>query len=330
VDPYLTNVEFEPIHLLCVFAIHYHNGSIVPHGQPVQSCMVENALRLVGQTLALLGTPDPRLTSLGATDFRLAWLLRGFHATDPAPNHVRPIPLKILCTTMDMAATSSTPGALATADMACIAFFFLLRPGEYTASRNNDNSFTINDIQLLRDDLVLPWSTTPEPELLTANYVTYTFRTQKNGVRGEALGQGASGHPLCCPVKATIRRLLHHRQHNMPPHRPLATYHDNHRLHNVLAGHITDALRKATALVGPQVGFAPKDITARSLRAGGAMALLCADVDPDIIRLLGRWKSDTMFRYLFVQARPLVNRLAHRMVNDGNFDLLLGVPVPQP
>ncbi len=82
--------------------------------------------------------------------------------------------------------------------------------------------------------------------------------------------------------------------------------------------------------MGPQVGFAPKDITARSLRAGGAMALLCADVDPDIIRLLGRWKSDTMFRYLFVQARPLVNRLAHRMVNDGNFDLLLGVPVPQP
>jgi len=228
-----------------------------------------------------------------------------------------------------MAATSPTAGTQAIADMACIAFFFLLHLGEYTASCNNDNSFTINDIQLLRDDLVLPWSTMPEPKLLTANYVTYTFRTQKNGVRGEALGQGASGHPRCCPVKATIRRLLHHRQHNMPPHRPLATYHDN-RLQNILAGHITDTLQKATAIVGHQVGFTPKEVTARSLRAGGAMALLCADVDPDIICLLGRWKSDTMFRYLFMQARPLVNQLAHRMVTDGDFDLLPGVPVPPP
>jgi len=175
VDPYLTNIEFEPIHLLRVFAICYRNGSIVPHGQLVQSCMVENALCLVGQTLALLGTPDPRLTALGATDFRLAQLLRGFRATDPAPNRVHPIPLKILCTAMDMAATSSTPGALATADMACIAFFFLLRPGEYTAKPHSTAPFTLGDIQLLHNDQILSWQELPEPALLMANYVTYTF-----------------------------------------------------------------------------------------------------------------------------------------------------------
>jgi len=196
--------------LLWIFAVCYQNGTIAPRGRLVQSRMVENAIHSMGQVLALLGSPDPWLNQLGAIDYRLSRLLRGFQATDPAPNQARPIPLCIIHTTLEMAATSPTAGAQAIADMACIAFFFLLRPGEYTASHNNDNSFTINDIQLLRDDLVLPWSTTPEPKLLTTNYVTYTFHTQKNGVRGEALGQGASGHPLCCPVKATIRRLLHH------------------------------------------------------------------------------------------------------------------------
>jgi len=95
----------------------------------------------------------------------------------------------------------------------------------------------------------------------------------------------------------------------------------------VIAKDITAALRMATAIVGPSVGFIAKDVSTCSLHAGGAMALLCADVDPDIIRLLGRWKSDTMFRYLFVQARPLVNQFANRMLTQGDFDLLPGTPI---
>jgi hypothetical protein len=34
------------------------------------------------------------------------------------------------------------------------------------------------------------------------------------------------------------------------------------------------------------------------------MALLCANIDPSSIQLLGRWKSDTMIRYLRVFANP--------------------------
>jgi len=303
VDPYLTDDTIDPTHLLRVFAIRYRSGTLAPRGQPVQSRTVENALRSVGQTLALLGAPDPCLNTLGTMDFRLSRLLRGFTAADPAPNRVRPIPLKILRTAMDMATTLPDPGAQATADMACIAFFFLLRPGEYTARANSTVPFKLGDIQLLHDDRILSWQTLSEPDLLTANYVTYTFRTQKNGVRGEALGQGASGHHLCCPVRSSIRRLLHHRQHLSPLDTPLAAYYDIHQhRQGVLSADITASLRMATAAVGHTMGFAPGDISACSLRASGAMALLCADVDPDMIRLLGRWKSDTMFHYLFVQA----------------------------
>ena len=44
------------------------------------------------------------------------------------------------------------------------------------------------------------------------------------------------------------------------------------------------------------------------------MALLCAGVDRDQIRLVGRWRSDEMYRYLHVQAQPVMNGLAAAML----------------
>jgi len=52
------------------------------------------------------------------------------------------------------------------------------------------------------------------------------------------------------------------------------------------------------------------------------MALLCANVDPDKIRLLGRWRSDEMLQYLHVQAIPLVTPMASLMVRHGYFHFI--------
>ena len=54
------------------------------------------------------------------------------------------------------------------------------------------------------------------------------------------------------------------------------------------------------------------------------MALLCAGIDADIIKLVGRWRSDAMFRYLHAQALPIVRQLAKSMVNHGEFTLARG------
>jgi hypothetical protein len=64
------------------------------------------------------------------------------------------------------------------------------------------------------------------------------------------------------------------------------------------------------------------------------MALLCAKVDTDTIRLLGRWRSDEMLRYLHVQTFPLVAPLASQMLRHGHFSLmsnqqLMGIGEPQ-
>jgi hypothetical protein len=112
-------------------------------------------------------------------------------------------------------------------------------------------------------------------------------------------------------VAALTRRIAHLRQHHAPPTQPLASYYDNSPSVTLIKpADITAALRLSTAVIGPTVGFLPVDISARSLRAAGAMALLCAQVDTDVIRLLGRWRSDEMLRYLHVQAEPVMRDFA--------------------
>ena len=63
-------------------------------------------------------------------------------------------------------------------------------------------------------------------------------------------------------------------------------------------------------------------------RAGGAMALLCGHIDANIIRLVGRWQSDAMFRYLHAQALPLISALSTTMLTHSNFNLAPGADLP--
>jgi hypothetical protein len=85
IDPYL-NTE-DPIYAILLFATQYCCGEISPSGTFVCSRTVEDAVRAVGQTLALMGKKDPRLTATGDTDFRLARLLSSWRkdASNPYP-----------------------------------------------------------------------------------------------------------------------------------------------------------------------------------------------------------------------------------------------------
>jgi hypothetical protein len=164
--------------------------------------------------------------------------------------------------------------------------------------------------------------------LLAATGAALTFTTQKNGVRGEVVHHGCSGALLACPVRALVRRVLHLRLHTAELTTPLASYFHAGRRLAVTSADITLSLRTAAIALGPALGFLPGDVSARSLRAGGAMALLCARVDTSIISLLGRWRSDEMMRYLHIQAQPVMQGFARRMLDSGSFQLVPGQAVP--
>jgi hypothetical protein len=87
----------------------------------------------------------------------------------------------------------------------------------------------------------------------------------------------------------------------------------------IIPSDITACLRSALALhLDP--AYAASDTSICSTQAGGAMAILCADVHSDRIRLLGRWRSDEMYRLLHVQqARPDMTGLAATMLRGSSF-----------
>ena len=74
--------------------------------------------------------------------------------------------------------------------------------------------------------------------------------------------------------------------------------------------------------MGPQVVFTPEDVSAQSMRAGGSTALLVARVDIDMIRLMGRWRSNIMLRYLDTTAQTFTEGLTSRMVQHRNYALI--------
>jgi hypothetical protein len=215
----------------------------------------------------------------------------------------------------------------AVSDMVILAFFFLLRPGEYTGTSSNTTPFTLRDIQLFIGRQRVNLLTCSDARVESTTFGTLEFTTQKNGVRGEVIGLGSTP-AYFCPVKALQRRVLHLRHHSAPPTTPIASYFLTGRWHRISPSHITDALRATVATCDSNhLGFLHTDVSARSLRAAGAMALLCAEVDTDIIRLIGRWRSDEMLRYLHVQAEPVMRGFAPRML-QAEFTLLPNSTVP--
>ena len=172
--------------------------------------------------------------------------------------------------------------------MIIIAFFYLLRPGEYTDSASDTTPFTLADVQLFVGHRRLNLQTATDEELFGATAASLTFTLQKNGIPGEVIRLGRSGDAFCCPTLAIVRRVVHLRAHGAPPNTPLARTFTPSGTRSVTPKDITFHLRAAVQFLGTDLGFLPDEISARSLRAGGAMALLVSDIDTDMIRLMGR------------------------------------------
>ena len=231
----------------------------------------------------------------------------------------------------NLVATRCNDGmSLATADLATLGFFFLLRPGEHThpPTHSANQPFRLKDVTFRFGNQDLPADTADVTNIQLATFATLTFTTQKNAVRGEIVGHARSGHATTCPVAALVRRVLHLRAHQAPPTTTLCTVYTTATTKKYVTSHIlTTTLRSAAAAL-PDLGILPCQISARALRAGGAMALLCSQVDSDIIKLVGRWRSDEMLRYLHLQAYPLMMHLAPSMVRGGQFRMLSHQPLP--
>lgn len=325
-DPFLQAFP-DKIPFLQIFAVRVRCGELSASGCAVRARSAEDYVRHVAQAFLNVGAEDPRLNSAHQIDFRLQRMIKSWKSSDPAPLRVKPIPIQVIRRVATLSQLSSANDSLyqATTDMIILAFFFLLRPGEYT---DNDNTpFCLKDVQLFIGPRCLNLQTSSAAELAQARFGSLTFTDQKNGVRGEVIGQASTGDSFVCPVKSLVRRILYLRSHNAPPTTPLSRVFNTPA--RVTPSVLTATLRDCVQYLGPDLGFLPSEVSARSLRAAGATALLLARVDTDVIRLIGRWRSDEMLRYLHVQAYPLMRNYSRLMLDAGDYTLIPNQLVPQ-
>lgn len=314
---------------LLVFALRYRK-----HGQrnkPVRADTVKTALTAVGTGISDLGVQNP-CKPVGSDKFHplLTDFIRSLNKEDDPAGRVYPANLTILRALLD--ALDVEHPKFGTLNMhiillCVVSFYWLLRPGECLnpeTAETRSQAFKLQNIQFTMDGTVYNAVRAPlydENDLQRISYASLTFSDQKNAVKGEQVGHRATSDPFWCPAKALGRIVLHLRKHNASPVTPLYRHYNTYdkTWYNVTSKFITNGLRHAAAAVQDATGIDPSLISAKSLRPGGATALLCAGVDKDAIQLLGRWKSDAMLRYLRIQAASIQFNYAQQMLDSGSY-----------
>ena len=153
-------------------------------------------------------------------DPRLASLFRGMSNADPAPVRVKPMPIQVLHHAQGAISLAPTVLLNCTIDMAWIAFFYLLRPGEYCKSQDN-TPLCLKDVSCSIGHRKLHILLCTHQELDCATQSSLTFDNQKNRERGETIGHTTSGHSVACPTRALVRRIRYLRLAGASPTTPL-------------------------------------------------------------------------------------------------------------
>ena len=184
INPFLQNLS-NLVPYLQVFAARYRDGRLFPSGRPIRAKTVFDALLSAAQKFTRMGTEDPWKTAHGVIDYRIQSQLRPFEKNDPAPVRVKSVPITLVIHALFFAyQTNPTSERKAIASVICVAFFFCLRPGEYTRTTTDDQAFALIDVGLFIGTPRLRNKHSSEPELLAATSLQLTFATRKNNNLG--------------------------------------------------------------------------------------------------------------------------------------------------
>ena len=250
---------------------------------------------------------------------QLRRLLQAYSREDPPPSPQLAIPVSVIKhIQVNASAGRLTSAKAAVADLATIAFFFLLRVGEYTIPAANRRTrtfqFRVQDVtfyhqgRIIRNMLSLV-------QLMTANGVALCIDNQKNGTHGEIIYQHCLPGHHCCPVAALVRRVsgliaLGGTGDEPISRIPSTTGTPKH----ATAASIRTLVRSAVRVLGLECqGIDAKRVGSHSLRAGGAMAMKLNDCDLNTIMKSGRWTSLTFLTYVHNQIAHLGANVTHYM-----------------
>ena len=220
-------------------------------------------------------------------------------------------------------------------DLVIVAFYYLLRVGEYTIKSNRNSTkqtvqFRIQDVTFFKRDHIGRLRQlsrfSSDSDILNADGATLKLDNQKNGWKGVCVHQEHNGDSLCCPVRALGRRYVHIRGHTADTSTFLSAFFVARARFDVTDGDIRRSLKKAAeALRYPEFkGIPIERIDTHSLRSGGANALSLAGYSDREIQKMGRWRSATFKEYIREELACFSEGMSTNMKRRFNFVNIAG------
>jgi hypothetical protein len=306
---------------LLTFAVAVREGQY-GIGDQVKVQSVERALWHVAQRLVLDRHPDPQRASPGqhSLDLPIAWLIKKIRDEDPPPQPKLAIPISTI--TGLSKNYRMTPHLEAVTDLVIIAFFYLLRVGEYTTPHCARTKRTIPlwdcDIRLWYRGKIIPHLAGLQA-LLQADSATISMAHTKNGTKGAVVHHDAIGGTIC-PVAALARHVANIQQANSITCQLNAVYSASGQCSQVSDHDIGIAVRwGATCDCLLTQGYTLNQILLHSLRVGGAMVMKLSGASDSTIMRVRRWSLLTYLTYIHSQIGALTAGLSKLMTTHVQF-----------
>ena len=304
----------------------------------VAKATVSTAISAIGTTITMDGTngkDNPVMQSGSKTKFiePVHRMLQGFGNDDPATTKKLPVDIDVPEFLCDMGcAEHAKPKDCRVGLLCLVAFYFLLRVGEYTSKLRNGQhktkktvNFRVCDVTFFKTDengrlRLLPPDATPE-ERLSADGATLRLMDQKNGWKNVCIHQQSNGKPLKNPVVALAMIVNDILSFTEDRTTWLSAFQDKGRVQHVVKGDISSALKfAAEKLDYPDDRIIPIDrIDTHSLRCGGANALSLAGYKEHQIQKMGRWRGKTFKEYISDQLSNFTDGMSEAMSRTFKF-----------
>ena len=162
-------------------------------GDQVSVQTVTNALAAVSKTCQLVGQQSPIFETEGEYILPVKRLVEGFKRVDPPAIPQMAVPVSVPEKALELAYATSSPRKQAAGDLVTIAFYFLLRSGEYTKPRKVKRNgkmvratrtiqFRVCDVGFWKDGKILPRNS-PLNILITADSTTMKISVKVEQLR---------------------------------------------------------------------------------------------------------------------------------------------------
>lgn len=265
-------------------------------------------------------------------------MLEGFKRNDPPRQWGLAIPLLVIKHLQTQAKASKSQQKKSTAGLCTIAFYYLLRVGEYTYNSPSKWSQTIafctSNVWFWEKDKILPLSLSKKQLLKRTTRRTLTIDNQKNGGQAASVTHNRIDRDLTCPIVATIN-WVKQKLDNAPSNSQwlstltLGMYFKQPSSKGLqpMASAINWAIKHAVVELGlDKKGLTPNLISSHSLQAGGAMAMHLNGISSITIQKMGHWSSTTWLDYIHIQLSCFGKGVSKKMSHAHTFRNLAYCP----